>query len=171
MADDLGRRTHPSDPGARSRNAHLIATGLASQVGFSLRFAQAAVWSDLVATLEPFDLRPHHYAALLIVAESAGCKQQDIGEALGLYRSNLVAVIDELAGRGLIRRVVNPDDRRSYALSLTDEGAALMPSINAAHAQHRDRLAEALGPHDPDLLVEMLDRLAAVGTGLARGEA
>jgi DNA-binding MarR family transcriptional regulator len=148
-----------------------VATGLASQVGFSLRFAQAAVWSDLVATLEPFDLRPHHYAALLIVAQSAGCKQQEIGEALGLYRSNLVAVIDELSGRGLIRRVVNPDDRRSYALSLTDVGVALMPSINAAHARHCDRLAQALGPHDSALLVEMLDRLAAIGTAAAQGDA
>lgn len=166
MADATGLQADTRGLDARRKNAHLVATGLASQVGFNLRFAQAAVWSDLVATLEPFDLRPHHYAALLIIAESAGCKQQDIGEALGLYRSNLVAVIDELFGRGLIHRAVNPDDRRSYLLSLTDKGVAFMPSINAAHGQHLDRVTKAIGPHDSALLVEMLYRLAAIGDGL-----
>jgi DNA-binding MarR family transcriptional regulator len=143
------------------RNAHLQASGLADQVGFGLRFAHAAVWGDLVATLEPFSLRPQHYAALLIITHSPGCRQQDIGEALGLFRSNLVALIDDLTGRGLVTRGVNADDRRSYALTLSEAGAALMPRVNAAHALHGERVATALRGYDPALLLEMLERLAA----------
>ncbi len=151
-----------SETAVPMRNPHLEASGLADQVGFGLRFAHAAVWGDLVATLEPFSLRPQHYAALLIISHSPGCKQQDIGEALGLFRSNLVALIDDLTGRGLVTRAVNPDDRRSYALALSEAGAALMPRVNAAHALHGERVAGALRGYDPALLTQMLERLAAI---------
>jgi DNA-binding MarR family transcriptional regulator len=152
-------------PRLRSKSTRLQASGLGDQVGFGLRFAQAAVWSDLTATLAPFDLRPHQYAALLIVSEGPGCKQQEIGDALGIFRSNLVALIEDLSARGLISRAVKPEDRRSYSLALTDKGAALMDRADAAHAAHGARVAKALEPYEPRHLLEMLHSLAALGGG------
>ncbi len=162
MADAAILDADQGTPKLRMKNAHLEATGLSEQVGFSLRFAHAAVWADLNVTLEPFNLRPQHYAALLIIAESAGCKQQEIGEALGIFRSNLVALIEDLSSRGLVSRTVKPDDRRSYALSLTEKGAAVMVEANNAHAAHRSRVMNALAPYDANALIEMLDRLATL---------
>ena len=47
------------------------------------------------------------------------------GEAaasLGVPRANVTSIIDRLVERGLISRQENPDDRRSYIISLTEEG-------------------------------------------------
>jgi DNA-binding MarR family transcriptional regulator len=132
---------------------------LTDQIGFKLRLAQARVWADLVATFEPFGLRPHHFGALLIIAERNGCKQQDVGEVLGIFRSNLVALVEELCGRGLVNRVVKAGDRRSYALSLTDKGIALLDQMTAAHAGHQSRIAKALAPHDARRFGAQLDAL------------
>ena len=47
------------------------------------------------------------------------------GEAaasFGVPKANVTSIIDRLVGKGLISRQENPDDRRSYILSLTEEG-------------------------------------------------
>lgn len=125
-------------------NEFLIRSGLANQVGFVVRQASVAVWNDLVATLAKVDLKPQTYAALLIIDTSPGCKQQDIADALGIARPNLVALIDGLVERGLTDRGVNVDDRRSYALTLTDKGRALLKTGRAVHRLHEKRIADAL---------------------------
>lgn len=139
----------------------LAETGLADQLGFLLRFAHAAVWSDLIETLQPFGLRPAHYSALLIVRVAPGCRQQAIGDALGIQRPNLVAMIDGLVKRGVIRRDPHPDDRRSHALHLTSAGESLLVEAERAHGAHEARLM-ALLPNEEGraVLGSALRRLA-----------
>jgi DNA-binding MarR family transcriptional regulator len=150
-------------PRAGEATAHplLMASGLADRFGFQLKMAQAAVWSDLVAALQPFGLRPSQYSVLLILRAAPGSRQQEIGEALGIQRPNLAAMIDGLEKRGLIRREINPADRRSHALSLTDDGMALLTEADAAHAVHEDRLAAGMDAADTDALLPVLRRIAA----------
>ena len=140
----------------------IVRSGLADQIGYVLRHASIAVWNDVVATLGPLDLRPQTYAALLIVDAQPGCKQQDIADALGIQRPNLVALIDGLVARGLIDRSVNRDDRRSYALSLTAAGAALLTEARARHRDHEARIEAALGTLDRATVLDAVRRLAAL---------
>lgn len=124
-----------------------------------MRQASLAVWNDLVTTLATVELKPQSYAALLIIDTSPGCKQQDIADALGIARPNLVALIDALVERGLVERGVNAGDRRSYALTLTDAGRALLDKGRAAHQLHEARLAEALSPAEAAALLASARKL------------
>lgn len=144
----------------------LFATGLSRQIGFLLRFAQAAVWNDLVRTLEPFGLRPAHYSALLIVREAPGCRQQTVGDALGIRRPNLVAMIDGLVSRDILRRDPHPADRRSNALHLTRAGERLLRETEQAHATHERRLNALLSAEERAILRPALRRLAGMGGGV-----
>lgn len=154
-----------SDPLPESKKVPTLLeeAGLSRRLGFQLRLAQAAVWSDLVAALQPFGLRPSLYSVLLILRAAPGSRQQDIGDALGILRPNLVAIIDGLEKRGLIVRAVNPNDRRSYVLSLTPDGEALLTQADAAHMRHEQRLAARLGDGDAAVLLPVLCRLAGWG--------
>ena len=152
------------DAGETAGHPLLKAAGLADRIGFQLRIAQAAVFANLVTALQPFGLRPSHYSALLILRATPGCRQQDIGEALGIQRPNLVAMIDGLERRGLLRREVNPADRRSYALSLTADGEVLLAEADVAHRGHEEWLAARAGPGDAARLLATLRRISAMGT-------
>ncbi|MDB5689811.1 MAG: transcriptional regulator, MarR family [Sphingomonas bacterium] len=154
------------DPDDATGHPLLKAAGLADRFGFHLRLAQAAAWSDLVAALQPFGLRPGGYSVLLILRAAPGSRQQDIGAALGIQRPNLVTMIDGMEKRGLIRRAVDPADRRAYALSLTDVGAKLLAAADVAHAAHEARLAERLGDIDAGALLPALRRIAALRPGV-----
>ncbi len=144
-------------------NEFLVRSGLADQPGFVIRLASVAVWNDLVATLSTVDLKPQTYAALLIIDTSPGCKQQDIADALGIARPNLVALIDGLVERGLAARGVNADDRRSYALALTDKGRALLRAGRTAHSLHEARIAETLSDAEATALLASARKLIRAG--------
>lgn len=138
---------------------------LENQVGFVLRLAQVSVFKHLIAALEPFDLRLTDYSALLVIAANPELKQQSLGEALWIQRPNLVSIMDGLERRGLVKRGSAPGDRRSYALTLTPEGSALLAKANAAQARHEADIDAALGPIDKAAFLGALTRLALLSEG------
>lgn len=136
--------------------------GLETQVGFLLRLAQVAVFKDLIAELKPYDLRPTDFSVLLVIEATPGLKQQEIGEALRIQRPNVVTILDQLQARGLVLRGAVPGDRRSYALTLTPEGRALLTKARAAHARHDRKLSGVLAGLDKTILIDALERIAAI---------
>ena len=134
--------------------------GLDAQIGFVLRLAQVAVFKDLIEALRPFGLRPTDFSVLLVIEATPGLKQQAVGEALSIQRPNLVTIIDQLEGRGLVERGAAPGDRRSYALTLTRDGVTLLAQAKAAHAQHADRVTAALDGLDKHVVLQALSRIA-----------
>jgi DNA-binding MarR family transcriptional regulator len=122
-------------------------------VGYMLRRAQLAVFQDFWRGYEPFDIRPAQYAVLIVIERNPGLRQSQISSALNIKRANLVALLDSLEGRGLAKREPVATDRRSYALHLTDAGAALMRQLAELNAVHEARLNGIFGePGRQDLL-------------------
>lgn len=136
--------------------------GLETTIGFLLRLAQVAVFKDLLAALKPFDLRVTDLSMLLVIEATPGLQQRAIGELLRIQRPNVVAIIDQLEARGLVRRGPVPGDRRAHALSLTPEGSALLQQAKIAHAQHGRKVLDALGDLEPDRMLAALERIAAI---------
>ena len=128
-------------------------------LGYVLRRAQIAVFNDFRRTFTEFDIRPTQYAVLSIIGDRPGLKQGDVSAALGIKRTNFVAVLDELERRGLARRQAVADDRRSRALYLTDKGEALTARIRGLNAEHEARLAALLPPGEATVLIDLLRKL------------
>jgi DNA-binding MarR family transcriptional regulator len=49
-----------------------------------------------------------------------------VAAALGADRATVVALVDQLQRRGLVRRATNPSDRRAHALRATQAGRRLV---------------------------------------------
>ena len=152
----LGERRHETGQESPSLG------GLETQVGFLLRLAQVAVFKDLITELKPYDLRPTDFSVLLVIEATPGLKQQEIGDALRIQRPNVVNILDQLQARGLVLRGAVPGDRRSYALTLTPEGRALLIKAKAAHARHDRKLSGVLAGLDKSVLIDALERIAAI---------
>jgi DNA-binding MarR family transcriptional regulator len=72
----------------------------------------------------PDNVDIHGYAVLLALAGGATRSQQALAQTVSVSRTTMMRVAADLSDRGLVERVRNPDDRRSYALTRTPEGAA-----------------------------------------------
>jgi DNA-binding MarR family transcriptional regulator len=150
-----------------ARGAEKLDLGeLPSLSGYMLRRAQFAAFNDFLRFFEDLGVRPVQYAVLTVVDRNPGLKQSQVSEALGIKRANLVAILDALERRDLARREAVATDRRSYALRLTDKGAALMKELRARSEAHEKRLAAVIGEDGREQLLKLLGGvIEAVGPG------
>jgi MarR family transcriptional regulator, lower aerobic nicotinate degradation pathway regulator len=102
-------------------------------------YAQRQV-SDRLATL---DARKWHYATLAALEEFGPDSQSGLSNRTGIYRSDLVATINELTARGFVVRAPDPADGRRNAITLTDEGRRHLQRLDVLLA---DAEAEFLAP-------------------------
>jgi DNA-binding MarR family transcriptional regulator len=96
---------------------------------------------------------------LVLLGEHPGLKQSDVAAALGIQRANFVVLFDGLERRGLARRSAAPNDRRSYALYLTEEGERVLARAKELEAHLEARLDEKLGLGGREQLLALLGRL------------
>jgi DNA-binding MarR family transcriptional regulator len=97
---------------------------------------------------------------LRLLSRSAGLSQQELASALKLHPSRLVAIIDGLEASGLVKRQANTDDRRTYALELTDQGRSVLTEVGRLYEAHHDALCGALNEDEQERLAEFLERIA-----------
>jgi DNA-binding MarR family transcriptional regulator len=136
----------PDANGNAERGAAPIDLGtLPNLVGYVLRRAQLAAFQDFWRAFEAYDVRPAQYAVLIIIERNPGLRQSQISAALNIKRANLVALLDSLERRGLAKRVPVATDRRSYALHLTEDGAALLRKLAELSAAHEARVSARIG--------------------------
>lgn len=133
---------------------------LPSLIGYNLRRAQTAVFQDFSRSLKTCDITPGQFGVLVLIEANSGLNQTRLGNALGIDRSTVVAVIDRLEGRGLVLRAPAPTDRRSYALRLSDQGRALLHRARGLVETHEKRIAQDLTPAEQKQLNALLSRLS-----------
>src|SRR5215211_3290390 len=78
-----------------------------------LRLARASAWR-LGRSLAESGLRWADYAVLHHLDAQGPVAQRELASALRIQPSNLVALMDELERRGLLRRSPDPQDRRRH---------------------------------------------------------
>jgi DNA-binding MarR family transcriptional regulator len=145
---------------ARSR-AKADPPDLAAGLAFLLSQVGAHVAGRFAERLEPLEIKPPHVGILRVIGQTDGLSQQALGEKLGMFASRLVAVLDELEGRGLVERRDSPTDRRSYALFITRAGREMLEQIGQISRTLQDALCASLDDAERAILAELLARIAA----------
>ena len=105
---------------------------------------------------------------LRLIGRQPGQSQQAVAQQLGTPPSRLVALVDGLEARGLVERRRNPDDRRNYALLLTDVGREAMRELGTVAAAHEADITAPLTEAERAELHALLAKLAEA-YGLAPG--
>jgi DNA-binding MarR family transcriptional regulator len=148
---------------AREREVVIDYGQLNKHVGYVLRRAQMAIFQDFIAAFEAVDLRPAQYSILTVIEANPGLRQSQVAEALGIKKTNFVAMIETLERRDLVRREPPDSDRRVLELRLSDAGAALMPRLHAIAAAHERRVIARLGVKAHQALFAPLAAIAGLG--------
>jgi DNA-binding MarR family transcriptional regulator len=131
-------------------------------IGYALRRAQGAVYSDLSDSLAELQLRPVQLTLLLMVEENPGASQSGVCVALGIQKTNTVATMGDLERRGFIVRKKSSSDARSYQLYLTAKGKRMLQRAGEVHATHEQRLIDRIGIDGRDQLLQLLGKLTDI---------
>jgi DNA-binding MarR family transcriptional regulator len=109
--------------------------------------------------LAPLGLTVRTCGVLNLLADQRPLSQQAIGEMLGIDRTTMVEIVDELERAGIARRVRNPSDRRSYLVTLTPGGRTKQRRAAKAFDDAVDEFLSPLEPAERLQLTDMLRRL------------
>ncbi len=142
--------------------------GLSRRVGFLLVQLGTHAHRRFAERLAGLGLHPRHFGMLSHLAAAEGQSQQALSNALGIHRSAVVALVDDLEQRGLAERRRNPVDRRAYTLYLTPPGRELLADLERAADAEEAELLTALDLSERSQLISLLQRVAD-SQGLAAG--
>jgi DNA-binding MarR family transcriptional regulator len=129
-------------------------------VAFLLAQVGAYAAGQFAERLRELELSPPHAGILRAAAANPGSSQQRLASQLGMVPSRLVPLLDELETRGLLERRDHPEDRRLYALHLTERGTRAMAEIGRIARAHDDAICSALTAAERDELRALLIRMA-----------
>jgi len=119
--------------------------------------AQRLVNEKLAAT----DARRYHFSVLSALAEYGDMSQADLGRHCHLDRSDIAAVVAELAGRGHIAREPDPADRRRNIVTITPAGERFRTETGALVAEAQEELLAPLTTEEREGLAALLGRVVA----------
>ncbi|MEJ2886452.1 MarR family winged helix-turn-helix transcriptional regulator [Actinomycetospora aeridis] len=108
---------------------------------------------------------PRGYQVLAGLAEGPPRTQLALARTLGVDRTVMTYLLDELEGAGLVARRPDPADRRARQVLLTEDGGARLCDLERRLRGAEDELLAPLEPGERDQLRSLLQRLAVEGDG------
>jgi DNA-binding MarR family transcriptional regulator len=109
--------------------------------------------------LSAVDAHRYHYSTLAALDELGAMSQAELGRRCGLDRSNVAAVVAELADRKFVRRVTDADDRRRNIVSITASGRRRLTTLDGLLRDTQKQLLVPLSAAEREDLVRLLLRV------------
>jgi MarR family 2-MHQ and catechol resistance regulon transcriptional repressor len=86
-------------------------------------------------------------------------KMCEIGSKLLMSGANVTGVVDRLEKKGLVRRVMDAEDRRLFLIHLTEDGSRLIAKIFPLLAAQIEAFTGVLTSKEKRQLTELLKKL------------
>jgi DNA-binding MarR family transcriptional regulator len=127
-----------------------------------------ALSSELIAGLAERgypDLRPGHAAVFLHVDRRSGTRLTELARRARMTKQGMMLLIDDLEGRGYVRRVPDPVDARAKVVKLTAHGRRAATETRRTVQALETRTRRSLGERRFEAFREALDQIVSESGG------
>jgi MarR family transcriptional regulator for hemolysin len=121
-------------------------------------------------SLRPAELNTTEATLLYIVKREKSITQRKLADLLHIGKASTGAVVDRLAGQGLVRRVPDANDRRVWRIVLTPQAEPIVARCQEIDEHCREAIRAGLTHSERHLLADLLLRLEANALAVAAGE-
>jgi DNA-binding MarR family transcriptional regulator len=139
--------THPS--------ADAPVAEFTGQLFFRLWRASHTRAADLLGSV---GLTPALFGLLNVIGAREGAIQQELGAAMGIDRSTMVLLIDQLESAGLAKRRPSATDRRAREVAITPKGRRLLHRARRMISEVEDEVLAGLTAAERRELLTLLRR-------------
>jgi len=130
-------------------------------IGALIGRTRKTIIAKIDAELAPLDVSAAQWIVVLLVGENAASSATGLCEMLAYDPGAMTRLLDRLEGKGIVRRVRSPEDRRTIQLELTDSGKALYPKIISAMVDVNNSLLQGFSHDEVSQLDGYLRRMLA----------
>ena len=136
---------------------HRLADRVLWALGRSSQHAQRLVRQHMTQA----GVRTQHYHVLASLADDGEAAQATLADRIGLDRSDLVTLLDELEELKFLARRVDPADRRRKIVAITPAGEKQLDAMDQLIYAAEADLLEPLTAAERKTLLALLSRLSA----------
>ncbi|WP_245195559.1 MarR family winged helix-turn-helix transcriptional regulator [Aureimonas populi] len=111
---------------------------------------------EKTATENGLGLTPGEIRALAHAMRFSGSRQAVLAERLGVEPMTLSAYLDRLEARGLVRRTVDPADRRAKLVEPTEAAEAVIRQLEPLFEKMKAQATAGLSPEAVEALMDAL---------------
>lgn len=151
-SDSHGRRPAAAEPAA-------LPPSMRDRVPFLLFRASQESLSLANQMLAQIGLCARQAGILTMVTELEPMTQKALADALGIDRTTMVALLDDLEDKGFVARQRHPRDRRAFLVHPTDSGRAAKAAAVRILDEQQGRFLAPLTPAERTQLAALLIRL------------
>ncbi|MGA7277368.1 MAG: MarR family transcriptional regulator [Desulfocapsaceae bacterium] len=130
-------------------------------IGRRIFMASQALRNHIQRILKPFDLTSEQLHILKNIDQQCGTTQRELCGLAGKSPANVTRILDRLEKKQLIVRRVNPDDRRSSLVFLTEPGAELSSVVSHLFQRLSACIEENIETNDMAVVNRVLDQIDA----------
>lgn len=105
------------------------------------------------------DMSGEQWIVLKRIGEQEGLKQRDVAELTYKDPASVTRILDILEKKKLIQRMPVENDRRTYALFLTEQGRLLIEKLTPLAVEIRNKGTEGLSEKELRQLKQMLNKV------------
>ncbi|NDL59019.1 MarR family winged helix-turn-helix transcriptional regulator [Phytoactinopolyspora mesophila] len=135
-------------------------TGLESDLGWALGRVFRSYVKMFDAILSDLPGGPRGYQVLAAAVHGAARSQLALAQHLGIDRTVMTYLLDDLTGAGLVERQPDPADRRARRIVVTSAGQELLERLRLQLSHAEEHLLAPLDEHQRHTLRTLLQQVA-----------
>jgi DNA-binding MarR family transcriptional regulator len=137
--------------------------GLKVFFGYNL-YKSGLIYRDFLESnhLKKFNLSSAECGILYILNTGSVINQLTLGHEMGIDKATIVKIIDRLEELKLVKRVVDPNDRRSKNITLTTKGKSTLEKIKTVRSEIEEKIFTYFSKVDQEHMRRLIPQLLEV---------
>lgn len=109
--------------------------------------------------LKEYDISPEQWSLVFRVVERSGLTQKELSDSTYKDQANITRSIDRLEQKGFLKRIENPNDRRSFQLVPTQDAIALVERIIPLSQAFNAQLTQGFSEEETKMLIALINKV------------
>ncbi|GGH51078.1 MULTISPECIES: MarR family winged helix-turn-helix transcriptional regulator [Paenibacillus] len=127
--------------------------------GFLIHRTDVKLTNYFTKQLKPYEVTPEQWSIISYLDPDKAMTQKELAEAIDRDQTTVVRMIHSLERKGMVRRMMNDQDKRSHHLYLSSKGQEVKERLLLTVKEAHDHVTRGLEPDELDQLKVTLDKL------------
>ena len=127
--------------------------------GFLIHRTDLKLTNYFIKQLKPYEVTPEQWSIISYMDIDKAMTQKELAEAIDRDQTTVVRMIHSLERKGMVRRIVNDQDKRSHHLYLSPKGAEVKQKLLLTVKDAHNYVTRGIEPEELDQLKAILEKL------------
>ncbi|KQY94682.1 MarR family transcriptional regulator [Paenibacillus sp. Root52] len=127
--------------------------------GFLIHRTDVKLTNYFTKQLKPYEVTPEQWSIISYLDTDKAMTQKELAEAIDRDQTTVVRMIHSLERKGMVRRIVNDQDKRSHHLYLSPKGEEVKQRLLLTVKDAHNYVTRGLEPEELDQLKVILEKL------------